>query len=73
MTINTDIRYKLLKMLNNDAIAFQTANEFVQDDQVKFNAFQDCYSELGSNPNIQDRAKAAVGLAEDRWKVISAE
>ncbi|AUR95854.1 hypothetical protein NVP1214O_05 [Vibrio phage 1.214.O._10N.222.54.F11] len=67
----TSIRYKLLKLLNNDAIAFSTAHDFVQDDETKYTAFNDAWNELSQNNNIQSKAKEAVGLAEDRWSVIS--
>jgi hypothetical protein len=68
--MDTSIRYKLLKLLNNDAIAFSTAHEFVQDDETKYTAFGDAWAELNQNHNIQSKAKEAVGLAEDRWSVI---
>ncbi len=69
--MTTSTRYKLLKLLSNDAIAFSTAHEFVQDDETKFTAFSDAWHELTQNHNIQSKAKEAVGLAEDRWSVIS--
>ncbi len=69
--MSTPTRYQLLKMLNNDAIAFSTAHEFVQDDETKYTAFSDAWAELNQNHNIQSKAKEAASLALNRWNVIS--
>ncbi len=69
----TSIRYQLLKLLNNDAIAFSTAHNFVQDDETKFTAFRDAWQELNQNQNIQNKAKESVDLAKGRWDVIFPE
>lgn len=69
--MSNEVRYTLLKLLNNDAIAFKTANAFVADDSTKLKAFQDAYAELVTNNNVQNRASEAVSLADNRWSVIS--
>lgn len=73
------LRLALMRVVNNDPAAYKEAAAFVQDAQLKFELFKDCFEKVAQyNPqgghygtDGVNAAKVAVTEAEQRLAVIN--
>lgn len=64
-----EVRNQLMQMVQNDAIAYRIAFEFVTDDMNKLSVFQRAYSE-SQHGTVESRAAAAKDVATKRWETM---
>lgn len=65
-----DVRYDLLKMVQNNTTAYAIAHKFVQDDCNKLTVFQQALAESRNAGSIEQQTSSAVDIAEVRWTVL---
>lgn len=70
------IKNQLMTLLDNDAVAYDIAFDFVNDDPNKLVVFTNAY--CGQQPSndlkkVEDKAAAAKLVAEKRWRTMYPE
>jgi len=67
------IKNQLMTLLQNDAVAYEIAFEFVNDDADKLTVFTTAFCEQQLVDKIEGKAAAAKLVAEKRWRTMYPE
>jgi len=74
MTVSAEAigtRVKLMSIVADEIAAFNIAQAFVMDDEVKLEMFVRHWGKCNQYPAMDQRATAAVSVASERWAVIN--
>ena len=66
------MRLALLRLVQNDPAAYKASSEFVGDQAIKFELFQDCYTQAHMEPTAVAKTLSAIAEAEQRLSLIEA-
>lgn len=65
-----EIKNKLMELVQNDAVAYKIAFDFVGDDLNKLTVFTKAFNESVTHASMESRSAAVTQVASARWDVM---